>query len=101
MGTLYLCDACSQLHRIHIEVLTDCAPLKYCPACGAEALRPVKGVIDASLAGRTISPIPFRLRQLMYSTWREQFTPGVNAHPRFSTFVLFVKAMIASKGEPV
>lgn len=101
IGTLYVCDTCSVLMRLHVECMTTTLPSTYCPTCGTPTLRVVKNVVDSSLTGTSITHYAPLLRTLLYSMWKAHLTDEARTLPRYARFVDYAAAVVLAKGEPI
>jgi hypothetical protein len=68
---LWLCDACSQLITLRVELPTNLQRPRFCPWCGAEKLRSVKSTVAEQLKGACFSSFDPQLVGLLYSVWRQ------------------------------
>lgn len=100
-GTLFICDDCSQMLRIHVEIETTTEPMRHCPVCGTPTLRVVRSVIGDTLTGTSISEYGMPLRTLMYQMWKAHLRDTQRTKPTYSRYVDYVVALVASKGEDV
>lgn len=87
---LLLCDACSELITLRVELPTNLNRPRFCPFCGSPALRSVKSTIDEQLAGACFAGIDPQLVGLLYSVWYAE-KPA-----EFPTFIGYVKDQIAN-----
>jgi hypothetical protein len=90
--SLWLCDACSQLITIRVELPTQMLRPTFCPWCGSEALRSVKSTVKEQLKGKCFADIDPQLVGLLYSVWRTE-TDG------HASFLSYVDAQIAGGDE--
>lgn len=86
---LLLCDACSSLITIRVELPTNLNKPKFCPFCGAQKLRSVKSTLNSQLKGSVFAPIDPQLVGLLYSVWRTD--PA-----GFAVFADYVKDQLAN-----
>ena len=101
VGTHYICDECSQMYRIHIEVDTTTEPVAYCPTCGTRTLRHVRSVVADSLTGTHVSQYAMPLRTLMYQMWKAHLADTTRVKPVYARYVDYCAALVASKGDDV
>lgn len=101
IGTLYICDTCSQLIRVQVECMTTVLPLTYCPVCGTPTLRVVKSVMDSSLTGVPLSTYATPLKALMYQMWKAHLADTARTLPLYHRFVDYAAALVLSKGEDI
>lgn len=93
-GVRLMCKACGQIYRINIEVLTDCNPLRFCPTCGSPHLYKIGRITEAvEKPAGPLGIMPYQLRQLLYSTWKEGFA-GAESHPTHPKFVDYLMAAV-------
>jgi hypothetical protein len=100
-GTLYICDECSQMYRIHIECETTTELVRHCPVCGTTTLRVVRSVIDSTLTGTTVSQYGMPLRTLMYQMWKAHLSDTTRTKPTYPRYVDYVVALVAAHGDDV
>lgn len=100
-GTLYLCDECSQLYRIHIECETSTLPLVHCPVCGTSTLRVIPSVLASTLTGTHLDAYALPLRTLMYQMWKAHLADTTRTKPKYSRFVDYATALAQAKGEDI
>jgi DNA-directed RNA polymerase subunit RPC12/RpoP len=100
-GTLYICDDCSQMLRIHIEIETTTELLRYCPVCGTATLRVVRSVINDTLTGTSVSEYGMPLRTLMYQMWKAHLRDTTRTKPIYPRYVDYVVALRAARGDDV
>ena len=68
--SLWLCDSCSELITIRVELPTNLNRPRFCPFCGASRLRSVKSTVSEQLKGACFGHIDPQLVGLLYSVWR-------------------------------
>jgi DNA-directed RNA polymerase subunit RPC12/RpoP len=100
-GTLYICDECSLLVRIHVECETTTEPMAYCPVCGTRTLRHTGSVLASSLTGTHLDVYAMPLRTLMFQMWKAHLADTTRTKPTYSRFVDYAAAVVLSKGEDV
>ncbi len=100
-GKLYLCDECSQMIRIHIECETSTLPMVHCPVCGTPTLRHVRSTLSDVLTGTHLNEYGMPLRTLMYQMWKRHLQDETRVLPKYSRFVDYAAALVASKGDDV
>jgi DNA-directed RNA polymerase subunit RPC12/RpoP len=100
-GTVYVCDECSQMYRIHIECETTTLPIAHCPVCGTPTLRHVRSVLDSSLTGTHLSTYALPLRTLMYQMWKAHLLDTTRTLPIYTRYVDYVAALVASGGDAI
>jgi hypothetical protein len=86
---LLLCDHCSELITIRVELPTNLNRPRFCPFCGAQSLRVVKSTVNEQLKGSCFNGIDPQLVGLLYSVWRTD--PA-----GFAVFADYVKDQIAN-----
>lgn len=101
VGTLFICDDCSLLLRIHIEVDTNTNPMVHCPVCGTPTLRHVRTVIEDSLTGNAVVTYAMPLRTLMYQMWKAHLKDTTRTKPIYPRYVDYCAALVASGGDDV
>lgn len=101
IGTLHVCDACTGMFRIHIECQTTTLPLLHCPVCGTPTLRHVHSVIADALSGTQVRQYAMPLRTLMYSMWKAHLADTKRTKPKYSRYVDYAAALVASGGDDV
>lgn len=81
--SLFLCDACSQMITIRVELSCQKLIPTFCPWCGSEALRSVKSTIKEQLAGKCFAHLDKQLVGLLYSVWVSE----PDGHASFLSYV--------------